>query len=138
MDLRARRQFPTLDTRMLRDYLNGDRHASASAGRALFRQFGPSIRAVVSEQLGRRYGALACDVIQEAWVRCLGELQARRVELLQDRPKRPSVGELMAASAGLAGFGAGAIAGAVVCAFSGYEAPPHVELDVSGCAQNPN
>jgi hypothetical protein len=35
MDLRARKQFPTLDTRMLRDYLNGDRRASVSAGRAL-------------------------------------------------------------------------------------------------------
>jgi hypothetical protein len=37
-------------------------------------------------------------------------------------------------AAGLAGFGTGAVAGAVVCAFGGYEAPPHVDLDVSGCA----
>ena len=97
MTQRPRNDFPTLNSEIVRDYLSAhDRATHARAGRRLFDHYAPGIEAPVHERLRRRYGALAGEVVQEAWLRCLSELRARKRELMQGRPNRPSVSVLMA------------------------------------------
>lgn len=97
MTQRPRSDFPTLNSQILHDYLSPEDTAThLRAGRRLFDHYAPGIEATVHERLRRRYGALANEVVQEAWLRCVTELRARKAELMQSPPKRPCVSVLMA------------------------------------------
>jgi hypothetical protein len=96
-DKRKGGQFPTLNSKILRDYLAPEDPASGrKASSDMFEHYGPTIETTVSERLRRRFGELAGEVVQEAWMRCLSELQARKNDFMKGRPERPSVGLLMA------------------------------------------
>jgi hypothetical protein len=89
VDIRNRFRLAATKTASLQRYLDADPNVSALGSEELYEDYESGIRRIVDRILRQRFRDLAGEAIQEAWLDCLSELQARKAEFLKERSQRP-------------------------------------------------
>jgi hypothetical protein len=89
VDIRNRFRLAATKTVSLQRYLDADPNVSALGSEELYQDYESGIRRIVDRILRQRFQDLANEAMQEAWLDCLSELQARKAEFMKERSERP-------------------------------------------------